>query len=74
MRTRRVNGKTETYTVTVTDWFPISGDDTLHFDDEAVCATRKVDLSQLRSLGAFSMKVLARYNPAYLAGFAARTV
>lgn len=71
VRTRRVNGKTETYTVTVTDWFPISGDDTLHFDDEAVCATRKVDLSQLRSLGAFSMKVLARYNPAYLAGFAA---
>ncbi len=72
VRTRTVNGKTETYTKTVTDWYPISGSGTLHFDDQAVCATRRVELPQLKSLGAFSMKVLARYNPAYLAGFAAQ--
>lgn len=71
-RTRRVNGKTETYTVTVTDWFPISGSDQMSFDDAAVCATRQVNLPLLQKLGAFSMKTLARYNPAFLAGLQAK--
>ncbi len=71
-RTRRVNGKTETYTVTVTDWYPISGNDQLAFDDAAVCATKQVNLSLLQKLGAFSMKTLAWYNPAFLAGFQAK--
>lgn len=71
-RTRRVNGKTETYTVTVTDWYPVSGSDQMGFDDAAVCATRQVNLPLLQKLGAFSMKTLARYQPAFLAGLQAK--
>lgn len=65
-------GHTETHTRTVTDWYPISGEENLAFDDEAVCATRHVDLSMLRQLGQFTTKVLRRYSPAFLAGFTAQ--
>ncbi len=68
-RTRVVNGKRQTYTVTKVRWYPISGADRLRFDDRAVCASRAVDPAMIQRLGAFSTKVLRRYNPAYLAGF-----
>lgn len=71
-RTRRVNGKTQTYTVTKTRWYPLSGAERLSFDDRAVCASRDADPSLLQKLGGFSMKVLRRYSPEFLAGFSAR--
>lgn len=69
--TVRVNGKTQTRTRTVTDWYPISGTEQLSFDDIPCPATKKLDLALFRRLGAYSMKVLSVYNPAYLAGFLA---
>ena len=71
-RTRRVNGRTQTYTVTKIRWYPVSGFLTLTFDDRAACASTAVEPSLLQKLGAFSTKVLRRYHPAYLAGFSAR--
>lgn len=67
--TVRVNGKTQHRTRTVTDWYPISGTEQLSFDDMPCAATNKLDLSLFRGLGAYSMKTLNVYNPAYLAGF-----
>lgn len=66
------DGHRVTHTRTVTDWYPISGETDLAFDDEAVCATRHVDLPMLQQLGQFSTKVLRRYSPAFLAGFTAQ--
>ncbi len=71
VRTRRVNGKTQTYTTTVTDWYPISGSDSLRFDDQSVPATRRLDLDLVRKLGGYSTKFLNRYDPAFLTGFLA---
>ena len=71
-RTRTVNGKRQTYTVTKVRWYPISGADCLAFDDRAVCASHAVEPDRMRKLGRFSTKVLRRYTPAYLAGFSAR--
>ncbi len=65
-------GNTQTHTRTVTDWYPISGDAALSFDDEAVCATTHVDKGMLGRLGAYDVKVLRRYSPAFLAGFGAQ--
>ena len=67
--TVRVNGKTQTRTRTVTDWYPISGTELLCFDDIPCPATKKLDLALFRRLGAYSMKTLNIYHPAYLAGF-----
>ena len=69
--TVRVNGKTETRTRTVIDWYPISGTEHLSFDDIPCPATKKLDVGLFRRLGAYSMKVLNVYHPAYLAGFLA---
>lgn len=66
------DGHTHTHTRVETDWFPISGEDSLSFDDRTVCAARDADLPLLQKLGAYSTKVLRRYSPAYLAGFLAR--
>ena len=66
------DGHTQTHTRTVTDWYPISGDAALSFDDEAVCATTHVDKGMLGRLGAYDVKVLRRYSPAFLAGFGAQ--
>ncbi|HIW72977.1 MAG TPA: hypothetical protein H9684_01505 [Firmicutes bacterium] len=71
-RTRTVNGRRQTYTVTEVRWYPISGADSLAFDDRSACASRAVEPALLQKLGAFSTKVLRRYHPAYLAGFGAR--
>lgn len=71
-RTRRVNGKTQTYTVTQTRWFPISGQQQLYFDDYQACGTRHVDVGMFQSLGAYSTKVLHKYKPEFLAGFTAQ--
>lgn len=70
--TRVVNGKTETYTVTHTQWYPISGEKTMQFDDEAVCAVREADDALLQGIGKFDTKMLNRYSPAFLAGFHAQ--
>lgn len=66
------DGRPHRHTRTVTDWYPISGENGLYFDDEPVCATKHVDLSLLQKLGAFSTKTLRRYHPAFLAGFTAQ--
>ncbi len=66
------DGHRVTRTRTVTDWYPIAGNEALSFDDEAVCATRRVDRSQLAGAGAFNTKTLRRYSPAFLCGFAAQ--
>lgn len=70
-RTRVVNGKRQTYTETRTRWYPISGREQLAFDDYPACATRTLDQQLIRQLGGYSMKVLCRYAPAFLAGFSA---
>lgn len=67
--TVRVNGKTQTRTRTRTDWYPISGQMHLDFDNIPCPATKKIDRGLLERLGGYSMKVLNVYNPAYLAGF-----
>ncbi len=64
-----VNGKRQTRTRTVTDWYPISGNHREFFDDTPFCASRSVDTAMIKRLGPFSMKMLNVYNPAYLAGF-----
>ena len=69
--TVRVNGKTQTRTKTVTDWYPVSGTRQEYFDDTPFCASSHVDETLLRKLGPFSTKTLNVYNPAYLAGFLA---
>ncbi|MCI9414812.1 MAG: hypothetical protein HFJ79_06535 [Clostridiales bacterium] len=70
-RTRRVNGKTQTYTVTQTRWYPVSGIRRMDFDDTPVCGTRLLDTGLIEGLGAYSTKMLSRYSPAFLAGFSA---
>lgn len=70
-RTRRVNGKTQTYTVTQTHWYSLSGTRQMDFDDTPVCGTHLLDTELIRSLGAYSTKTLNRYSPAFLAGFSA---
>ncbi len=67
--TVRVNGKTQTRTRTVVDWYPVAGDRTEYFDDTPFCASRSVDERMLKKLGPFSLKNLNVYDPAYLAGF-----
>lgn len=67
--TVRVNGRTEHRTRTVTDWYPISGHESMQFDDIPCAATNKIDRAMLQKVGSYSMKVLHIYNPAYLAGF-----
>ncbi len=69
--TVRNNGKTETRTKVVTDWYPISGRSHLEFDDELFCASKKMDRDLLARISPFSLKVLHVYNPAYLAGYVA---
>ena len=69
--TVRVNGKTQTRTKTVTDWYPVSGTHEEYMDDMPVCASRGADAAMLEKIGPFSTKVLKVYHPAYLAGFAA---
>ena len=69
--TVRVNGKTQTRTRTVIDWYPVFGDRELYVDDAPFCASRNVDAKMLRRLGGYSTKVLRVYHPAYLAGFMA---
>ena len=70
-RTRIVTGKPQTSPDTHPRWYPISGRDQLNFDDFPVCATRTLDQQLIRRLGSYSMKVLSRYSPAFLAGFSA---
>ena len=67
--TVRVNGKTETRTKTVTDWYPVAGTRQEYFDDTPFCASSHVDEKLLTKIGPFSTKNLNVYNPAYLAGF-----
>ncbi len=69
--TVRVNGKTETRTKTVIDWYPVSGSREMYLDDAPFCASQSVDEKMLAKLGGFSTKTLNTYNPAYLAGFTA---
>ncbi len=64
-----VNGKRQTRTKTVIDWYPVSGSRREFFDDTPFCASRSVDEKTLKKLGPFSMKMLNVYDPAYLAGF-----
>lgn len=70
--TRDEDGNTHTHTRTVTDWYPIAGNAALSFDDEKVCATRRVDTQMLDETGTYSTKMLRRYAPAFLCGFAAQ--
>jgi hypothetical protein len=67
--TVRVNGKTQVRTRTRMDWYPISGEASLSFDDLPVCASAKLDRQMLDAVAPFSLKMLNVYNPAYLAGF-----
>lgn len=69
--TVRVNGRTEMRTRTVINWYPVAGDRTLYVDDTPFCASKNIDERMLRKLGGYSTKILCRYHPAYLAGFAA---
>lgn len=64
-------GESETYTTTETDWYSISGRESLSFDDMKACASAKLDNVLLSGLGEFSLKYLQRYAPEYLAGFVA---
>jgi hypothetical protein len=67
--TVRVNGKTQTRTRTVIDWYPVAGTRSDYFDDAPVCAGGHADPELLKKLGPFSLKNLNVYDPAYLAGF-----
>jgi hypothetical protein len=70
--TRMVKGKPQTYTVTRTRWYPLSGNKNLRFDDETVCASKTAQVDLMKGLGTFDTKMLNRYHPAFLAGFAAQ--
>lgn len=67
--TVRVNGKTETRTRTVIDWYPVAGTREHYFDDTPTCASRHVDHRLLNKIGSFSTKMMHVYHPAFLAGF-----
>ncbi len=56
--TVRVNGKTQMRTKTVIDWYPISGEHAILFDDSTACASRAVDRKLLAKVAPFSTKSL----------------
>ncbi len=66
-----VNGKPQTRTKTVTDWYPISGHIDRYFDDRLVPASESPAKKEIGKIDRFSTKTLRVYDPAFLAGFSA---
>lgn len=67
--TVRVNGKTQTRSRTVIDWFPYHGKCEDMTDDILIPASKKVDSAMFGKVSPFETKNLYVYNPAYLSGF-----
>ncbi|QAY67286.1 hypothetical protein [Paenibacillus protaetiae] len=73
VRTRVVNGKTETYTENVryTVWHWTSGTYEHYFDDVLIPASGQYDSKLLYKLHDYRLDQLAAYKPEYLSGFIA---
>ena len=65
--TRRVNGKTQTYTT----WHSTFGHYSRTFDDVQVAASERYDASMLSKIEPFDTENNVGYKPEYVAGFAA---
>ncbi|QHT62859.1 hypothetical protein GXP70_24680 [Paenibacillus lycopersici] len=73
IRTRTVNGKTETYTENVryTVWHWTSGNYEHFFDDLLIPASGQYDSELLHKLHDYQLDQLTAYKPEYLSGFMA---
>ncbi len=67
------NGKTvtRTRTVTKTEWRPLRGEHAEYVPDVLVTASRGLSNPELEQLEPFDLRVLARYEPALVAGWVA---
>ena len=67
------NGKTvtKTRTVTKTEWRPLRGEHAEYVPDVMVTASRGLSNAELEELEPFDLRVLARYEPALVAGWVA---
>lgn len=67
------NGKTvtKTRTVTKTEWRPLHGEHAEYVPDVLVTASRGLSNAELEELEPFDLRVLARYEPALVAGWVA---
>ncbi|HEY0097211.1 MAG TPA: hypothetical protein VGB96_22985 [Archangium sp.] len=67
------NGKTvtRTRTVTKTEWRPLRGEHSEYVPDVLVTASRGLDNAELEALEPFDLRLLARYQPALVAGWVA---
>lgn len=70
-RTRRVNGKTQTYQERRTRWRNVSGAYDRFFDDVLICASSKLDKKILAGINGFQMDTMTAYKSDYLSGFVA---
>ncbi|MFD0715781.1 hypothetical protein [Paenibacillus sp. GCM10027626] len=73
VRTRTVNGKTETYTeqVRYTVWHRVGGEYDYQFDDVLVPASSRYESKLLNEVGHFDLRRLTGYKPEYLSGYTA---
>ena len=66
-RTRRVNGKTQTYTT----WHSTFGHYNRSFDDVQIAGSERYDASMLKKIEPFDTENNVAYKPEYVAGFGA---
>lgn len=71
-RTRRVNGKTETYQEMRTRWYPVSGMHNKFFDDILVPATFNTENINYKQIIHFNLEALVEYDEKYVTGFLAK--
>jgi DNA-directed RNA polymerase subunit M/transcription elongation factor TFIIS len=69
--TRTVNGRTETYQVQHTRWWPASGDVSRAFDDVVVPASDILEQQKLDKMGPWTLAQSQAFEPQYLAGYTA---
>ncbi|MEW6470581.1 MAG: hypothetical protein AB1458_16845 [Bacteroidota bacterium] len=67
--TTTVNGKTQTRTRTVTDWYPCSGSVSNDFDDVLVLASKSLPEKYANALEPWDLSNLSDYNTKFLSGF-----
>lgn len=68
-RTEEYEEDGKTYTRTITDWYPVSGNIQNEFIDVVVPGTRSLQRKLLNKLPEFSVESTIKFNSGYLAGF-----
>lgn len=69
--TRTVNGRTETYEVQHTRWWPASGNVSRAFDDVVVPASSILEQKKLDQMGPWTLAQAQSFEPQFLAGYTA---